>query len=66
MVVAFGSQNTKAQSQFLQTGLKMNPRPILAPFHALISTKVTTPEVEPEVKLETEPEIETILRIFVA
>ena len=44
----------------------MNPRPILAPFHALISTKVVTPEVEPEVKLETEPEIETILRIFVA
>ena len=44
----------------------MNLHLTLAPFHALISTKVTTPEVEPEVKLETQPEIETILRIFVA
>ena len=44
----------------------MNLRPTLAPFHALISTKVVKPEVELEVKLETEPEIEIILRIFLA
>ena len=62
VVVVFGSQNTKAQSQFSQTGLKTNLRLTLAPFHALISIEVTSPEV----KLKTEPEIELILRIILA
>ena len=52
----------KAQPQFSQTGLKTNLRLTLAPFHALISIKVTPPEVKPE----TEPEIDIILRIILA
>ena len=56
----------KAQSQFSQTGLKMNPRLTSAPFHALISTKVTPPDVPPDVAPNILPEIEINFRLVLA
>ena len=56
----------KAQSQFSQTGLKMNPRPTLALFHALILTKVTPPDVPPDVAPNILPGIEINFRLVLA
>ena len=66
VVVVFGGRNMKAQSQFSQTGLKMNPRPTLALFHALILTKVTPPDVPPDVAPNILPEIEINFRLVLA